>query len=242
MTKTKTVQAVIEQATEELRKIETDKQTELAKRSEQIDSLENRRAYLSTQMENAMRDGDTAAYIKAKRERAECDDEIEVIRKRVEVIGSGCLVTNEVYTEFVRKLHAALDDETAKATAAAAVHLQEVVKIADALDVLVLKANSIISSWGNVTNMNRAPRGSVLTRTSFYNKNVLTRWVVNDIIHSADAGEIMSGESGKNWHSDERRPKSVNWDTNKARPAAVPTPETEEETATEPTESGAANE
>lgn len=220
------IKTIMAEAAEELHKLEHVKQTELTERSAHVDSLENRRAHLSMVMQRSLRDGDTAAYIAAKREVRDIDDEVDANRKRIELITNGDMVSGDEYSAFVRKIHDALDEENRKAAAAAAGPISELVRIADELDEAITNACRLIELWGAATNVTKTPKGRAIARQNAYGNRTLTNWVQNNIVNSEAIKELTGGANLKNWHGDDRTTAPVDWNPRAIRKqVTVPAPE-----------------
>ena len=193
--------SAIEQARAAVQRLDEEKKKELTDRQAKLESCENLRERLQTAINTAANAGDDAAYLKAKRELRDVEDEIELHTRRIDILTNKKLVSDDTYNELIKKLHAYLDEKSAKAEAAATVHILEVLKIAKGLDSDITEANSIIDAWVTVTNVRKVTNGAFGSVT--YTRRDLPTWAGRSAIHDTLATRITKGENEKQWQKDE---------------------------------------
>lgn len=187
----------LEQARAAVQRLDEEKKKELTDRQAKLDSCENLRARLQTAINTAANAGDDAAYLKAKRELRDVEDEIELHTRRIDILTNKKLVSDDTYSELIKKLHAYLDERSDKAEAAAAVHILEAVKIAKALDSDINEVNSIIDAWVTVTNVRKVTKG--VFGTVAYMRRDLPVWATRSALQDMLATKITKGENQKQW-------------------------------------------
>lgn len=189
--------SAIEQARAAVQRLDEEKKKELTDRQAKLESCENLRARLQTAINTAANAGDDAAYLKAKRELRDVEDEIELHTRRIDILTNKKLVSDDTYNELIKNLHAYLDEKSDKAEAAATVHILEVLKIAKALDSDITEANSIIDAWVAVTNVGKATNGRV--GSVAYMRHDLAAWATRSALQDTLATNITKGENKKQW-------------------------------------------
>lgn len=207
---TKTATA-LDKAREALQKLDGEKQKELTERQQKLDTCENRRAHLSTQIEAAFAAGKDTDYLSAQKALRDIDDEIAYHRRRIDLLTNQKIVTDDVYRGLIANVHKALDEATEKAEAAAAVHMLELVKIAKALNDEIAAGNDIIERWTTCTNVRKATKG--LYGNVRYSRMDLPGWTQHSLLNNNTADKVTGGKNKELWAQEPV--KTVDWSRGK---------------------------
>jgi len=130
-----------------INKILADRATETAELEEKVEVAKSQQKTANEGMDAATTAGDVKAYQKAKAERREVEDIIEMYTKRLEALEHKPLISKGEYETGVAQIMAALGEVSADAKKRIVEHMEQIRIIAAECTAEITNGNEVLKQW-----------------------------------------------------------------------------------------------
>ena len=130
-----------------IKKILADKVTEVADLEERIEVAKQKQKVANEEMDKATIAGDVKAYQKAKADRRDAEDAIEMHTKRINALEKSPLISSGEYEKSVAQIMAALGEVSAEAKKQIVSHMEQIRVIATECREEIVKGNEVLHKW-----------------------------------------------------------------------------------------------
>lgn len=130
-----------------IKKIKADRITETADLEERIEVAKQQRQTANEAMDAATIAGDVKAYQKAKADRRDAEDAIEMHNKRIDTLKHKPLISKGEYEKGVAQIMAALGEVSADAKKRIVEHMEQIRIIAAECTAEITNGNEVLHQW-----------------------------------------------------------------------------------------------